>query len=328
MSEMIENNELPEQPSQPPAPEQELPGKRLRQARESRGFSREDVAAQLRLQVRHITALEEDDYAALPGPTFTTGYLRSYARLLELPVDSLVAPLQAQQPSLVSTSASVREISSRSGIARLATYLIIGAIIVSVALWWTGRQERLELPNSLSESAPLSAQTEVVSSAEETAALTESTAETESAVDGELVGETAAEEPSAAAADSEEVAPAPVPAPAPTPAVTAARAVSQPPEPPPLSPEMPQSKLELRFEADSWTEVKDNAGRQLLYRLIKVGEVVVLRGEAPFHVFLGYAPGVTVYYNDELFDHAAFQRRDVARFRLGRAEHNHPLSSR
>lgn len=331
MSETIENNDLPEKLS----PEQELPGKRLRAAREARGLSREDVAGQLRLNERLIGALEEDDYAALPGPTFTTGYLRSYARLLELPTDSFaISPLVTDKtPPLVSTSAAVKEMSSRDGIARLASYLIIGVIIVSVAMWWMGRQEEFEPQAGVSGTEPGESQdnptTEVTESGE---ALLQDSSDyvpqpdegetSELQADGNASGEEgAAASQTEAAAEIEQAMPVPQAEPAPTPAVTSTVAE----QPAPLTDAMPQSTLELRFVADSWTEVKDNAGRQLVYRLIKEGGSLVLRGEAPFHVFLGYAPGVTVYYNGEIFDHSVFQRRDVARFRIGSAEHNHPI---
>lgn len=336
---MTENSELPEQ--QPQEPEQALPGRHLFEAREARGLTREGVASQLRLNVRLITALEEDDYDALPGPTYTSGYLRSYARLLELPEDSFVASAQAkhQPPPLVSTSASIREISSSDGIARLATFLIVGVIIVSVAMWWLGRQEEIEpeadLPvaemdevqvdtaaTELNESLAGSTETPepVEESGKEMSSQSGDSPDTET---GTSVAETESEQQLATA----DVSPEPVAESKPTPPPpAAARVTPARQEPPPLTDATPQTKLELRFEADSWTEVKDNAGRQLLYRLVKAGEAHVLRGEAPFHVFLGYAPGVTVYYNGELFEHSAFQRRDVARFRVGRSEHNHPVS--
>ncbi len=337
MSETTENNDLPEQLSSPSQePEQELPGKRLRAAREAKGLSREKVAGQLRLNVRLISALEEDDYAALPGLTFTTGYLRSYARLLELPADSFaISPLATNKtPPLVSTSAAVKEMSSRDGIARLASYLIIGVIIVSVAMWWMGRQEEFEPQTRLSGTELVESQDNPTAEVTETGeALLQDTSdevaqseEVETAelqAEGNASGEEGTAAETEAAAAIEQVKPVPQAAPASTPAATSS--VSEQPAPLPLTDAMPQSTLELRFVADSWTEVKDNAGRQLVYRLIKEGGVLVLRGEAPFHVFLGYAPGVTVYYNGELFDHSVFQRRDVARFRIGSAEHNHPI---
>ncbi len=331
MSEMTENKEMPGSVPQQ-VQEPELPGKRLRAAREAAGLSREEVAVQLRLHVRLITALEENDYDALPGSTFTTGYLRNYARLLELPEDTFITPAQHQPPPLVSTSASVREISSHDGVARLATYAVIGVMIVSVVLWWMGRKEPIEPMEN-----PPAAE---IAELQRNRLLSEATQDDEEVLPSPLdsvnsqtdaettpvqtqagdASENEQVESDAAVSNLQTEAPAVLSAP-----VASVTSPAQP-EPPPLTDDMPQSKLELRFEADSWTEVKDNAGRQLLYRLIKAGEVLVVRGEAPFHVFLGYAPGVVVYYNDELFDHSAFQRRDVARFRIGRAEHNHPIS--
>ena len=336
---MTEINDLPKQEQEP---EQDLPGKRIREARESRGLGRDEVAAQLRLNVRLITALEEDDYDALPGQTFISGYLRSYARLLGMPEHSFVAHVNAanQPPPLVSASAKSKEISSRDGIARLGTYLIIGVMIVSVAMWWMGRQEEVEPQNSFSatdlDEPKIDLPVVVAEIGEEqSVVLPGNTDQTEGMETSLTQGQeqepqssnvAPADELTVDAEASENVMPVSQDTPAPAPIVVAKRVAQQQPEPPPLTDAIPQSKLELHYDADSWTEVKDNAGRQLLYRLIKADERLVLRGEAPFHVFLGYAPGVSVYYNDELFDHSPFQRRDVARFRLGRAEHNHPGS--
>lgn len=94
----------------------------------------------------------------------------------------------------------------------------------------------------------------------------------------------------------------------------------------PLPPEAPQAELVLTFESDSWTEVTDAEGRRLLYALVSAGSRRVLRGEAPFEVFLGYAPDVTVRYEGEVFDHSRFQQQDIARFTVGEAEDNAPLT--
>jgi len=313
---MTENNEQPEQTAH--VPEQALPGRRLREAREARGLSREEVAAQLRLQLKHITALEEDDYDALPGQTFVTGYLRNYARLLELPEDSFVSSVVSRSapPPLVATNASRKQASSRDWLTRLATLVILGVIVLSVVLWWMQREavEQTVAPAATTAGAG-GEQSLVLPEAEPPAS--------------ELSAEDAAAE---APAETPVEEPAQGPASEPTagertqPEQLAASAPAGETEPAPLTEAMPQSKLELHFEADSWTEIEDSAGRRLSYGLIEAGRVQVLRGEAPFSVFLGYAPGVKVYYNGDLFDHSPFQRRDVARFRIGRAEHNHPGS--
>ena len=94
----------------------------------------------------------------------------------------------------------------------------------------------------------------------------------------------------------------------------------------PLPPEAPQAELVLTFDNDCWTEVTDAEGRRLLYALVSSGSRRVLRGEAPFEVFLGYAPGVTVRYEGEVFDHSRFQHQDIARFTVGEPEDNQPLT--
>ena len=71
------------------------PGERLRMAREQRGISIAEVAAELRLSQALVTALERDDYASLPPTPFVRGYLRSSARLLGIDGDELVAAFDA-----------------------------------------------------------------------------------------------------------------------------------------------------------------------------------------------------------------------------------------
>jgi cytoskeleton protein RodZ len=62
----------------------------LRAARTERNLQIEAVAKALHLDARIITAMEDDDQAALPEPIFVQGYLRSYARMVGLPADEIV----------------------------------------------------------------------------------------------------------------------------------------------------------------------------------------------------------------------------------------------
>lgn len=59
-------------------------GARLRSAREARGLSYEAVAAELRIRVVILAALEREDHAALPERVYLLGHLRTYARYLGL----------------------------------------------------------------------------------------------------------------------------------------------------------------------------------------------------------------------------------------------------
>lgn len=74
-------------------------GAMLRTARNERNLPIEQVAKELRLDARIITAIENDDQAALPEPIFVQGYLRGYARLLGLPADEVAHRYCAQGPN-------------------------------------------------------------------------------------------------------------------------------------------------------------------------------------------------------------------------------------
>ena len=54
-------------------------GQRLRAAREEKGLSLEDIAAQTRIPRRHLESIENADWDKLPAPTYTIGFARSYA---------------------------------------------------------------------------------------------------------------------------------------------------------------------------------------------------------------------------------------------------------
>lgn len=60
-------------------------GQRLREERENRGLTIEQLAAQTRINAQYFAAIEADDIASLPGGFFYRSFLRQYARLLELP---------------------------------------------------------------------------------------------------------------------------------------------------------------------------------------------------------------------------------------------------
>src|SRR3954464_1436560 len=59
-------------------------GERLRAAREEKGLSLEDVAAQTRIPQRHLESIEVAQWDKLPAPTYTTGFAKSYATAVGL----------------------------------------------------------------------------------------------------------------------------------------------------------------------------------------------------------------------------------------------------
>jgi len=70
-------------------------GEVLCSAREDRGMTREDIFRCIHIPVRYVRALEEGEFHALPGKTYTTGFLTSYCEFLDLSPEPLVAQYHA-----------------------------------------------------------------------------------------------------------------------------------------------------------------------------------------------------------------------------------------
>ena len=65
-------------------------GKVLRELRESRGLSLDQIAALSKIGKRFLTALEEDRHSAVPGRVFARGFLIEFARAIHAPENDLV----------------------------------------------------------------------------------------------------------------------------------------------------------------------------------------------------------------------------------------------
>lgn len=74
-------------------------GAALMQARKKRVMSIEDAAAELNILKRHVEALENENYAALPQYAFARGFVGNYAKLLGLDSDEIMRQFEAGYPS-------------------------------------------------------------------------------------------------------------------------------------------------------------------------------------------------------------------------------------
>ncbi len=84
------------------------------------------------------------------------------------------------------------------------------------------------------------------------------------------------------------------------------------------SAELDEGLLELTLTKDSWLDVRDVVGDRLIYRSGKSGEVIELRGQAPFYVYIGTPTGVQVKYLNKDVPFQAHQSGLFARFKLGK----------
>lgn len=278
------------------------PGSRLAQAREDRGLTLEEAARALRLAPRHVRAMESDDYESLPGPTYVRGYLRSYAQLLGLPADEIVASYNslsvAQQPVDLGKLAPPAQLSSDHHLMRLVSALVLGLFVVLAGLWWYGKEETPAPIPSLPLSPPPAPEARLSAPSPDSVApatLTPSDKRPQAADLSEGSRTSGGVTPRAPAGVGQEVAAGSRPA-------------------------APRVHLVLQAREESWAEVRDAAGNRLLYETIPAGRTVTVEGAAPLSVFLGNVDGVHVEFNGRPYDASRHKRGPVARFTLDEAQ--------
>jgi cytoskeleton protein RodZ len=71
-------------------------GSELRQVRERAGWALHDVAAELRIRLPYLEAIERGDLKALPGPAYEVGFIRAYAQVLGLDGDEILRRFRAE----------------------------------------------------------------------------------------------------------------------------------------------------------------------------------------------------------------------------------------
>ncbi len=71
-------------------------GQRLRAAREAKKMTLAEVASKTRIPIRHLQHIEDGEWSALPAPTYSVGFARSYANAIGLNGNEIGAELRQQ----------------------------------------------------------------------------------------------------------------------------------------------------------------------------------------------------------------------------------------
>ncbi|WP_353208701.1 helix-turn-helix domain-containing protein [Sphingorhabdus sp.] len=74
--------------------EMELIGVRLNQARLMANLALQDIADRTKISLRFLSAIENDDFSALPGRVYIVGFTKAFARAVGLDEESLVTALR------------------------------------------------------------------------------------------------------------------------------------------------------------------------------------------------------------------------------------------
>jgi cytoskeleton protein RodZ len=327
--------EPPEARETPPG----MAGALLRAARESAGMTIDAVAQHLKLAPRQVKAIEDGDYAELPGRTFTRGFVRNYARLVHLDPERVVSALPAgasapalEAPTLSPTTHTIGELPTteraRMPRARWVIPVVLAAIVAAAAVYeWmrpAGESRLAGAATELHGAAQKDASPHAGGPATPTATMAASTplpnpvASNAPGSDGaqssiqDSSGTTVPPQPTAGGG-----APAPLDASA-TPPATATGTAATPPGAPASVAAAPtgEQTVVVAFRSNSWTEIRDRDGRVLITGLNRAGTAQTVTGAPPFTIKIGNANDVTLRYRGERVDLAPYTQKNVARLTL------------
>jgi cytoskeleton protein RodZ len=281
-------------------------GALLKGAREAAGLSQDAVAQQLKLAPRQVRAIEEDDYARLPGRTFVRGFVRNYARLVGLDPEAIaqalprgesVSPLERLTYTPASRPLEMPvESNRRKSPARWVIPFLLLTVVAAAAIYEFTRQGN--------KPAAPPAQNVAAAPAGSPASSGDSTT---TALPNPLEGAGSSAVPPLAApekADSGATAAAPAPVAAPA---TAAQAESG---------ATSTASLVLTFDAASRVEVKDGTGKMIFLRTGRPGTVQTLAGVPPLDVQIDNAAGVALTFRGQPVNLAPYTRANIARLLL------------
>jgi cytoskeleton protein RodZ len=329
-----------ERAEQPTTPDNQhgIPGKTLAAHREAMGWSVEQVADQLKLAVRQVVALEAGDYASLPSPAVTRGFVRAYAKLMKLDPVPLVAQIEMDVPAAAdlsaNTAATRRPAPASFSESRFPLHgkrsslplgWIAGAVVVvaaaAAAAWHFGvvpmRSSEQAAPAANGTTGATAASAPVATGVASDSA-NGSTVET---LQNPAVPLISVPSPSSAA-----------PAAGPVVNVPNTSATGAPPTTVPVAPASPvatqaaavaapaaagANALVLNVREDSWIEVRPaKGGAPLLSRLVKGGSTETINVAGPVRLTVGNPGGVSVTLRGTAVSLPAVPGKTLARVNL------------
>jgi cytoskeleton protein RodZ len=299
------------------APENAIPdvGQHLRLAREARGVSVAEVSAALKLSPRQVKAIEANEWLRWPR-TVIRGFVRNYARFLDLDTTPLMAALDdipmPEGSELVIGAPSAVDMPREGGgdrrdYARVIAGLIVlilailACLLIPVETWQSGIASIKALISEKQADSTMVA--------------------TPSGISGIVlpapevvivpISDPVKDAPPTRAAPVSASLPAPLPDPVSTPAASPAPSIPAPDPAPPSG-----EGLSFFFEQSSWVEVRDGNGQLLLSKILPAGSQREIGGQPPFSLIVGNSPGVTLYYRGKPVPLAQHGSGGVARLTL------------
>jgi cytoskeleton protein RodZ len=297
MTEEVQGNpeavdERVDAPSDPVVEPAQL-GELLVAARERWNLSAADLARQMRLGLRQVHALEENDFDALPGNTFVRGFIRNYARVVQTEPELFLDAYERSrpQPQQHTVERSSAQIAFQNTSTPKWVWYVVGFVVLLLAsplmIYWALRDDESSLK-----------------------ALPSTSSNKLSAVQP-LPNIPLPLPPPQAVIQSVPIAPASATQ------TTTSMAMNAPDIAPKPSTETGgRANLLMNFSGDAWVEVQDKSGKVIFSQLNSKGQEQTVQGSPPLTLVVGNAGKVRIAYNGKPIDLAPHTKVDVARFKL------------
>lgn len=312
-------------------------GQQLKRAREQKGLSVSTVADAQHLRPAVIHAIEDGNYEQIDSELFLKGYVRTYARQVDLDPDAVIATLDKELEPLRQEKAQAEELNplvdierrrrQKRRIAKLLFFLMVLAIAVFVGLRFLDTTGIAPAPEESDNSDPASETIEPVESEPDASDI--GTGSDEPTITDEGASVPSQEQSDVAlvtdseSGDGGEPVQEQVPAPSEdideggidedgidenrVPVVTST------PEPAFEESAQPDSavgsaRLEMTFSDECWVQVTDSAGNRLVGSLQRDGDRINVSGRVPIEVIVGAVDAIeSIRFDGEPVDMSGFR---------------------
>ena len=297
------------------------PGQLLSEAREKAGYSQQYVADKLNFRRALVEDIENDIFDKSLPSTYNRGYLRNYAKLVEISVDEVLSSYEmlghAQvQGAEMQSFSKITKKQAENNLLMWISYLILALLIGSTAMWWLqGEKSSLDATNSKTTTPTESLESqssEMASENSEQVGLVEQNTEAGEeqlealkieneqpvievpVTENELGAEVALD--SNLTESVEQVG----------------DAQTQLVEEEPVT----LSQVTFLFSGDCWVNIYDANGERIAWGVKKAGYEMNISGLAPLSITLGKPELVQIIFESEAVNMSHFDKGNIAKFVL------------
>jgi cytoskeleton protein RodZ len=286
------------------------PGQILSEARKKAGLTQQDVADKLNFRLSLVDEIESERFDTRLPETFNRGYLRNYAKLVNVSQEDVIVSYQqlniakAQASKLQSFSKGTEKLAESNRIMWIS-YFILAILIGSTVVWWMQNNNEQDQPQTFQEDVEIKI----------TKSDTEKNEQPDSLAEPQVAESLVAE----VDVDNDNIVDAPA-----APSIVLNQEITDTStleaDTTSLSEadetDVTLTNVTFTFSGDCWVNISDATGERIAWGVKKLGYVMKISGQAPFDVTLGKPELVAINFADEVIDMSQFNMGNIAKFTL------------